>query len=71
MNFASLALLLWQAIAPQTVQSPRAELPVQLKPRTTKAPSSRVRAVVDACSDPAPSRPRPLSAMQMMMWPPS
>lgn len=30
MNFASLALLLSQAIAPQTVQNPRAELPVQM-----------------------------------------
>jgi hypothetical protein len=29
-NFASLALLLWQAIAPQTVQNPRAELSVQM-----------------------------------------
>lgn len=30
MNFASLALLLWQAIAPQTIQNPRVELPVQM-----------------------------------------
>ena len=30
MNFASLALLLWQAIAPQTVHNPRAELSVRM-----------------------------------------
>jgi hypothetical protein len=29
-SFVSLALLLWQAIAPQTAQSPQAELPVQM-----------------------------------------
>ncbi len=30
MSFVSLALLLWQAIAPQTAQNPQAELPVQM-----------------------------------------
>ena len=30
MSFLGFALLLWQAIAPQTVQNPRVELPVQM-----------------------------------------